>query len=98
MSSNGQTPHGPLDVGDVLAVQVDDGSTLEFEVRAILQDSETDASYAILERDLSEGDEGEVIVTDIDGNLVEDEELAQDVLDNYLIFAEEAVDDGGGKA
>ncbi|MBV8372724.1 MAG: hypothetical protein JOY69_05645 [Candidatus Eremiobacteraeota bacterium] len=96
-SSNGQTPSGPLEVGEVLQLQMEDGSTLEFEVRAILEDSENQASYAILERDVESADEGEVIVTDLHGNLVEDEDLAQEVLDNYLIFAEEAGDEGSAK-
>jgi hypothetical protein len=96
-SSNGQAPNGPLEVGEVLQLQMEDGSTLEFEVRAILEDSESDASYAVLERDPNGGDEAEVIVTDLEGNLIEDDELAQEVLDNYLIFAEEASDEGGGK-
>jgi|SRR5580704_7377146 hypothetical protein len=95
-SSNGQAPTGPLEVGEVLQLQMEDGSTLEFEVRAILEDSESEASYAVLERELDSDEEGEVIVTDLDGNLVEDDELAQEVLDNYLIFAEEAGDEGGG--
>ncbi len=95
--SNGQAPNGPLEVGEVLQLQMEDGSTLEFEVRAILEDSESDASYAVLERDADGEDDAEVIVTDLEGNLVEDDELAQEVLDNYLIFAEEAGDEGGGK-
>jgi hypothetical protein len=94
-SSNGQAPSGPLQVGELLQLQMEDGSTLEFEVRAILEDSENDATYAVLERDV-DGDEGEIIVTDLDGNLIEDDELAQEVLDNYLIFAEEAGDESGG--
>ncbi|MGA8533788.1 MAG: hypothetical protein WB615_06750 [Candidatus Tumulicola sp.] len=99
-SSNGQTPNAPLEVGEVVQWQMEDGSTLEYEVRAILEDGENQASYAILERDLESGDSGddaEVIVTDLEGNLIEDEELAQDVLDNYLIFDEEAADEGSGK-
>lgn len=94
-ASNGQTPSAPLAVGEVLQLEMEDGSRLEYEVRAILEDSENATSYAILERDLESGDEGEVIVTDLQGNLIEDDELAQDVLDNYLIFAEEAGDNGG---
>ncbi len=101
-SSNGQVPKSPLEVGELLQLQMEDGSTLEFEVRAILEDSENEASYAVLERDpgVEDGDEAEaeVIVTDLDGNLIDDDELAQEVLDNYLIFAEEAGDEGGGKA
>jgi hypothetical protein len=96
-SSNGQAPSEPLEVGEVLQLKMEDGSMLEFEVRAILEDSDNDASYAVLERDLENGNEGEVIVTDLDGNLIEDEDLAQEVLDNYLIFAQEAGDEGGAK-
>jgi hypothetical protein len=93
-SANGEPPNAPLEVGQMLEFQMEDGSTLAYEVRAILEDGETSAAYAILERDAETGDEGEVIVTDLTGNLIEDDELAQDVLDNYLIFSEEAGEGG----
>ncbi len=96
-ASNGQGPAAPLDVGEVLQLQIEDGSTLEYEVRAIFEDAEAHVSYAVLEREGDgEGDgDREVIVTDLDGNLIEDEDLVRDVLENYDVFSEEAGDSGG---
>lgn len=94
-SSNGDRTVGPLDVGETLQLQLEDGSTHEFEVRAILEDAETHESFAVLERETDGDAEDEVIVTDLEGNLVEDEDQVQDVLDNYFIFAEEAGDPEG---
>lgn len=96
-ASNGQGPAAPLDVGEVLQLRVEDGSTLEYEVRAIFEDAEAHVSYAVLERESDgEGDgDREVIVMDLDGNLIEDEDLVRDVLENYDVFSEEAGDSGG---
>ncbi|HEY1655815.1 MAG TPA: hypothetical protein VGF86_11955 [Candidatus Tumulicola sp.] len=97
-SPNGEAPGEPLELREVLEFQNDDGATMEFEVKAILEDTDSGLSYAVLERDLADGDEGEVVVTDLYGNLVEDEDLVADILENYDVFVEEANDDGGGKA
>ena len=93
-ASNGDRPSGPLDVGEALQLQMQDGSTLEFVVRAIFEDDETNESYAVLERDV-EGEDGEVIVTDLDGNLIEDPDRVDEVLENYVLLREEAGDSGG---
>lgn len=95
--SNGETPSGPLDLREVLEFRMEDGSVQAFEVKAILEDTESGQSYAILERDDPESDEGEVIVTDLQGNLLEDEELAEEILEEFMVFNEEAADDGGEK-
>lgn len=92
--SNGQRP-APLDVGEVLELHMEDGSTLAYEVRAIFEDAQARTSYAVLEREPEEGGEREVIVTDTDGNLIEDDDVVRDVLENYDIFSEEAGDSGG---
>jgi hypothetical protein len=97
-SPNGEAPRGPLELREVLQFRADDGSVLEFEVRAILEDTESGVSYAVLERELEDRDEGEIVVTDLEGNVIEDEELIEDILENYTTFAEEAADDGGAKA
>lgn len=95
-ASNGQGPAAPLDVGEVLQLRMEDGSTLEYEVRAIFEDGDAHASYAVLERPAEDDGEREVIVTDLDGNLIEDDDLVRDVLENYDIFSEEAGDSAGG--
>ena len=92
--SNGDNFGDQLYVGETLQVQMDDGSTLEYEVRAILENQETQARYAVLERN-SDDEAGELILTDIHGNLVEDQDEVSDVLDNWLTFEEEAADREG---
>ena len=94
-SSNGEGPSEPLDVGEVLELQMEGGSTLAYEVRAIFEDGDANVSYAVLERDAEEDGGREVIVTDLYGNLIEGEEQVRDVLENYDIFNEEAGDSGG---
>jgi|SRR5579862_4895260 len=97
-SANGETPSGPLELSEVLYIQTKDGAELPFEVVGILEDPDDNTSYAVLMHEPHEEEEGEFIVTDMNGNLVEDEELAQEILDEFLVFAEEAGDDGGEKA
>lgn len=99
-SSNGEHPEGgPLELGQFLYIETKEGVELSFEVVGILEDPEDQTSYAILlhEPEGEEEGEGEFIVTDLEGNIVEDEELAQEILDEFLVFAEEAGDDGGEK-
>jgi len=95
MSSNGERPSGPLELSEVLSIHTKDGEDLPFEVVGILEDPEEKTSYAVLMHEPREEGEGEFIVTDLDGNLVEDEALAQEILDEFLVFAEEAGDEGG---
>jgi len=94
-ATNGEGSAGPLDVGEVLQMRLQDGSTLEYKVSAIFEDGETHAAYAVLEATAGNAEEGDVIVTDLQGSLIEDQDLAQEVLENYLVFAEEAGDPGG---
>jgi hypothetical protein len=95
-SSNGSTPSGPLELSQVLYIETKDGGELEFEVVGILEDPVQGTSYAVLMHEGEGEEDGEFIVTDLEGNLIEDDELAQEVLDEFLVFAEEAGDDGGG--
>ena len=96
-SANGENPNGPLELSEVLYIQTKDGAELPFEVVGILEDPDDNTSYAVLMHEAHDENEGEFIVTDMEGNLVEDEELAQEILDEFLVFAEEAGEDGGGK-
>ena len=97
-SDNGEQSSGPLELSEVLYIQTKDGAEMPFEVVGILEDPEDGTSYAVLMHEPHEEGEGEFIVTDLQGNLVDDEELAQEILDEFLVFAEEAGDDGGEKA
>lgn len=91
-TSNGESdkPRGPLELSETLTIETNDGAMLAFEVVGILQDAEEGASYAVLHHD-DEGEE-EFIVTDLDGNLLEDDELAQQILDDFLAFTDEDED------
>jgi uncharacterized protein YrzB (UPF0473 family) len=96
-SDNGENSSGPLELSEVLYIQTKEGAEMPFEVVGILEDPDNGTSYAVLMHEAKdEGDEGEFIVTDLEGNLVDDEELAQEILDEFLVFAEEAGDDGKG--
>jgi hypothetical protein len=87
---NGGTEPGrdPLELSDVLNIQTHDGVTVPFEVVGILEDPDDGASFAVLRHD-AEGDEDAFIVTDLHGNLLEDEGTAQEILDDFLAFADE---------
>jgi uncharacterized protein YrzB (UPF0473 family) len=92
LDGDGEGRKGPLELDETLTIETSDGESLPFEVVAILEDPENDASYAVLRHEASEGKDDEFIVTDIEGNLVDDDALAQAVLDDFLAFAEEEDD------
>lgn len=94
-SSNGESamPHAPLEVSEVLYIETADGASLAFQVVGILEDPQERRSYAVL---LHEPDEGEdqFIVTDLAGNLLENDRLAQEILDDFMTYAQESDDSG----
>ncbi len=94
-TSNGEseTPRAPLELSETLHIETDDGRSLPFEVVGILEDADNGTSYAVLRRDAEEDDE--FVVTDATGNLLEDDVLAQEILDDFLAFAEEDGDRAG---
>ena len=95
-SNNGETRGEPLELSEVLYIETKDGGELPFEVVGILEDPDDGTSYAVLMHEPQETDaESEFIVTDLQGNLLEDETLAQEILDEFLVFAEEAGEEGG---
>lgn len=97
-SNNGEAKSGPLELSEVLYIETKDGGELPFEVVGILEDPDDGSSYAVLMHEPKDEEEGEseFIVTDLEGNLLEDDDLAQEILDEFLVFAEEAGDEGGG--
>jgi hypothetical protein len=88
-TSNGESdkPRGPLELSETLTIETNEGTVLPFEVVGILQDAEEGASYAVLHH--GDDEEDEFIVTDLDGNLLEDDALAQQILDDFLAFADD---------
>jgi len=86
--NGGTEPHRePLELNDVLNMEMHEGATLPFEVVGILEDPSDGESYAVLCHNAD--DEEEFIVTDRQGNLLEDEGVAQEILDDFLAYAEE---------
>jgi hypothetical protein len=102
MSDENSEKSGPLELSDILHIATKDGAELPFEVVGLLEDPENKMAYAVLlhEPEGPEGEEpdGEFIVTDLNGNLIDDEALAQEILDDFLDFAEESGDGDEGKA
>jgi hypothetical protein len=77
----------PLDLKDRIYMKTRDGEEIEFSVIALLEDQESKNAYAVL-RSADAGEES-FIVTDPYGELIEDDELAQQVLDDFLLFNED---------
>jgi hypothetical protein len=86
----------PLDLRDTVVMQTHDGEEIAFSVVALLEDEETKDTYAVLLHESETDEDHTFIVTDPYGNLIEDDALAQHVLDDYLLFSEEP-DEGEGE-
>ncbi|MBV9027920.1 MAG: hypothetical protein JO311_04845 [Candidatus Eremiobacteraeota bacterium] len=84
-----------MELNDTLRFEDESGATLEFSVVGILEDAEDGSSYAVLVREATDTSEGQFIVTNRDGKLVEDDELVQEVLDEFFDFAEESAKNNG---
>ena len=74
-STQGDGPENPLELSDVLCVETKDGATLRFEVVGILEDPDDQVSYAVLLHEHDDEAEEQFIVTDLQGKLLEDDEL-----------------------
>lgn len=83
--SSDSTPAQPLELKDVLVIQTHDERELSFEVVGLVEDDEGHG-YAVLY--CEEADE--FVVTDVTGNLLEDDDLAQEILDDFFVLAEES--------
>ena len=75
----------PLDLKNILKLQMQDGTELHFEVVGLVEDDEGNA-YAVCYNEQSD----EFVVTDSFGDLLEDEDLAQEILDDFFVLAEES--------
>jgi len=76
---------GKVELGDVVVVHSPAGAELEYEIVGIVEDDEK-KTYAV---GYSEA-EDEFLVTDEFGAVVADSSLAQEILDDFLVFAEES--------
>jgi hypothetical protein len=88
---NGKAKESPeqdeaeVELRDLLVIETIDGRKLEFEVIGVVEDDEHN-SYAIA---YSEA-EDEFVVTDANGALLSDTPLAQEILDDFRVQAEES--------
>lgn len=92
MSTNGDSGKTQtLELRDVLVIQTTDQKQLEFEVVGLVEDEENH-TYAVLYSE----QEDEFVITDDQGRLLEDDELAQEILDDFFVLAEESGETDGG--
>ena len=90
MSTNGDAGKAQtLELRDVLVIQTTDEKQLEFEVVGLVEDEENH-TYAVLYCE----QEDEFVVTDEKGGLLEDDDLAQEILDDFFVLAEESGSEG----
>ncbi len=68
----------------MLVIETNDGKSLEFEVVGLVEDDENNA-YAVCYSESAD----EFVVTDAVGSLLDDDELAQEILDDFFVLAEE---------
>jgi hypothetical protein len=66
-------------------VQTTDGREIEFEVVGLVED-ENDVTYAVCYCEK----EDQFVVTDATGELLSDDDLAQEILDEFFVLAEES--------
>jgi len=93
MSTDGQSGQRNLELQDVLVIKTTEGDKeLEFEVVGLVEDDEHN-TFAVLYCQ----PEDEFVVTDAEGNLLEDEELAQEILDDFFVLAEESGGEGAAE-
>jgi hypothetical protein len=90
-STNGESamPDSPLELQETLYIETTGGESLAFEVVGILEDPEAGASYAVLLHEPADHSDQQFIVTDLSGNLLEDDSFAQQILDEFLAHAGE---------
>jgi len=88
-NGKGRMEGAPLELDDVVTIETNDGKRLTFEVVGILEDADEGKSYAVLVNESEDQSDGSFIVTDLQGNLVEDGNLAQEIIDEFLGYAED---------
>ena len=74
----------------MLVIETTDGNLIEFEVVGLVEDDENNA-YAVCYSEKAD----EFVVTDNAGTLLDDDELAQEILDDFFVLAEEAKPEDG---
>lgn len=92
MSTDGESGQSlrNLELKDLLVIKTTgEDKELEFEVVGLVEDEEHNA-FAVLYCEPQD----EFVVTDAQGNLLTDEALAQEILDDFFVLAEESGEQG----
>jgi hypothetical protein len=76
---------GKVELRDVLVIETTEGQKYEFEVVGLVEDDEHNG-FAVAYSEEAD----EFVVTDENGRLLEDDELAQEILDDFFVLAEES--------
>ncbi len=85
-ATNGESHgEGTVELRDTVVIETTDGQKYEFEVVGLVEDGE-DHTFAVAYSEQAD----EFVVTDDNGNLLEDEALAQEILDDFFVLAEES--------
>ncbi len=87
--TNGESHgEGKVELRDTVVIETTDGQKYEFEVVGLVEDDENHA-FAVAYSEQAD----EFVVTDDAGNLLEDDALAQEILDDFFVLAEESASD-----
>jgi hypothetical protein len=78
-----------VDIDDVLVIETTEGEEYEFSVVGVVEDEEHHR-FAICYSEAVD----DFVVTDSDGKLLEDDDLAQEILDEFLELADDGSEDG----
>ncbi len=76
---------GKVELQDVLVIETTDGKKYEFEIVGVVEDEEHNA-FAVAYSEAAD----EFVVTDQNGKLIDNDELAQEILDDFFVLAEES--------
>jgi len=83
---NGANPaDAKVELRDTLVIETTDGKKFEFEIVGLVEDDEHHA-FAVAYSEAAD----EFVVTDENGTLLDDDALAQEILDDFFVLAEES--------
>ena len=74
-----------MELRDVLVIETTDDKKFEFEVVGLVEDDENHGFAVAYSQEADE-----FVVTDENGKLLEDDDLAQEILDDFFVLAEES--------
>jgi hypothetical protein len=82
---DGAASEGKIELRDTLVIETTDNQKFEFEVVGLVEDDEHNG-FAVAYSEQAD----EFVVTDENGKLLEDDALAQEILDDFFVLAEES--------